>query len=252
MTILRIVDAARRRNLRAFVYIKSLFTSTDLDGVPIVQCTTPYGGKVALRPHTTDADVYFDTFVKQYHLPPADIGDIRSILDLGSNIGLTIFHYARLYPKAQIVGIEMDDGNATVCKLNICMDAHRCSIIKGAIWKENGEIAYCGQQEWGFRISTSGTQFTKAYSMESLLDQLGYPIVDFVKMDIEGAEKEVLAGATAWSARVRCMKVEVHKPYTMTQCAADLMAAGFECEYDTLHGSSIIARNQHTSSGIVC
>jgi FkbM family methyltransferase len=46
--------------------------------------------------------------------------------------------------------------------------------------------------------------------VNSLVDSLGWDRVDFVKMDIEGAEREVLRRNTRWTLRVHSIKVEAH------------------------------------------
>jgi len=59
----------------------------------------------------------------------------------------------------------------------------------------------------------------------SLVEQYGP--VDFIKMDIEGAEREVLSKNTGWASAVRSIQVEVHDPYTVEQCERDLRELGF-------------------------
>jgi FkbM family methyltransferase len=203
------------------------------------------GRRVYCRPATTDLCVFNDTFSGRYHLPPADL-QIRTILDIGSNIGLTMAHYASLYPEARILGIEMDQGNAEVCRANIAPYGTRCEVLVGAAWKEDGEVAYGGHTEWGFRItpeSCGSSRQVRAFSMPSLIDRLGVARVDFVKMDIEGAELEVLADAWKWSDRVGCLKVEVHPPYTLAACLRDLEAAGARCEVQQNHFGCVLARH---------
>ncbi len=68
--------------------------------------------------------------------------------------------------------------------------------------------------------------------------------VDFVKMDVEGAEREILADASAWADRVRAIKVEVHAPYTLEACRRDLERAGFETERDQRHRAALIGRHR--------
>ena len=201
------------------------------------------GQCVYCRPGTTDLSVLYDTFCGRYHLPPADL-KIRTLLDLGSNIGLTIAHYAILYPEARILGIEIDQDNADVCRSNIVPYAGRCEVLVGAAWKEDAEISYGGDTEWGFRItpeSGGSSCRARAFSVSSLIDQLGTSCVDFVKMDIEGAEREVLADAGKWSGRVRCLKVEVHPPYTVAACVRDLECAGMRCEVQQNHFGCVLA-----------
>ncbi len=199
---------------------------------------------VYCRPGTTDLSVLYATFCGQYHLPPADL-KISSIIDLGSNIGLTMAHYAQLYPEAHVLGIEMDPENANLCRSNIAPYAGRCEVLTGAIWKEDGEICYGGEQEYGFRIipnSHVGKRKARAFSMQSLIDSLGIDTVDFVKMDIEGAEEALLADPSRWIVRVRCLKVEVHAPYSVRACVEDLRRVGMLCEVQLNHPACVLAR----------
>jgi hypothetical protein len=78
-----------------------------------------------------------------------------------------------------------------------------------------------------------------AHSLNSLLEN--ERAVDFVKMDIEGAERDVLRTSTEWSSKVRSMKIEVHEPYTVDQCAQDLRRLGFRTRPDGRHWASVVA-----------
>jgi len=203
------------------------------------------GQRVYCRPATTDVSVFHETFSGRYHIPPADLR-IRTILDLGSNIGLTMAHYASLYPEARILGVEIDQGNADMCRANIAPYVSRCDVLVGAAWKDDGEIAYGGEAEWGFRVipeSSGGHRRVRAFSMPALIDRLGVQRVDFVKMDIEGAELDVLAGARKWADRVGCLKVEIHSPYTLSACVRDLEAAGMHCQVVDDHFCCVLARH---------
>src|SRR5450755_3993834 len=68
------------------------------------------GERVMLRPFTTDYDVMLETFLGRFHVEPVKHVP-QTIFDLGANIGLTMAHYAVLYPHAQILGVELDADN---------------------------------------------------------------------------------------------------------------------------------------------
>ena len=208
------------------------------------------GRRVYCRPATSDFSVFNDTFAGRYHLPPPGL-QIRTILDLGSNIGLTLAHYASLYPEARVLGVEMDQGNADLCLANIAPYAPRCEVLVSAAWKEDGEVAYGGETNWGFSVireSRDGPHRARASSIASLMDHFGVAHVDFMKMDIEGAEMDVLAGAREWIDRVGCLKVEVHPPYTLTACMRDLENAGMSCEVVPNHFGCVLARHSEARS----
>ncbi|MGH9438813.1 MAG: FkbM family methyltransferase [Terriglobia bacterium] len=203
------------------------------------------GNRAYCRQDTTDLKVLADVFFGEYHLPPPDLPEPRRILDLGSNIGLTMAHFACLYPRAQILGIELDRGNLEICRLNISPYADRCEVIWGAAWSHGGQVSYGGKTEWGFRVgeTSQANQSVDAYTLDRLIDRLGTP-VDFVKMDIEGAESSVLAHPDSWIQAVRCLKIEIHQPYTVAACVHDLQQAGLSCEIDSRHSACVIARNR--------
>ena len=70
------------------------------NSLPIVLPLKPKalrGTEIYCRLGTTDIEVFEDTFIKRYHLPPLDLEPVRTILDLGSNIGLTIAHFASVF-----------------------------------------------------------------------------------------------------------------------------------------------------------
>jgi hypothetical protein len=62
--------------------------------------------------------------------------------------------------------------------------------------------------------------------------------VDYVKMDVEGAERELLR-SPGWNEQVRCIKVEVDEPYTLEECVTDLRRLGFTAQIDQDHWACV-------------
>ena len=80
----------------------------------------------------------------------------------------------------------------------------------------------------------------EALSLNSLLAEEGRDFrVDYMKMDIEGAESEVLRQHTEWADRVDSIKVDVHPPYSVEDCLRDLRALGFEARPDRQHWACV-------------
>jgi FkbM family methyltransferase len=211
----------------------------------------PLGGEtVWIRPGTSDAGVLRDTFFDRYHVPPGGLRGVRSILDLGSNIGLTVADLAVRFPDARVLGVELDRSNAALAARNIAPWRDRAEVLHAAVWTSGGEVAYAGlrSEEWGFKVVESPaaadatvTGKAPALTMPELLDRLAPGgTVDYVKMDVEGAEATLLAEAGAWAPSVRCIKVEVHAPYDVAGCMRDLRAAGFDVTVDGRHPSCVV------------
>ena len=211
----------------------------------------PLGGReVLLRPSTSDADTVWGTFAGHYHLPPPEAGEPRLIWDLGANIGLTMADMAVRFPGARILGVEMDAENAELARRNLRAWAGRCHVVQAGVWPEDGEIRYhrlaggtSGHHVADVsRESTAGDVATApALSPSTLLSRCGAgTTVDFAKVDIEGAERELLRTATGWADRVRSITVEVHEPYSTAECEADLQAMGFQTRVDPRHWACVI------------
>jgi FkbM family methyltransferase len=164
------------------------------------------------------------------------------IWDLGANIGLTMAHFAYRFPHARIVGVELDARNVALARENIAGWADRCVLIHAAAWSSDGEVRYHG---WPGGTSTymvtaaaEGTP-VRAVSLATLLREYGGP-VDYLKVDVEGAERELLRDGTAWAGEVRCVKVELHGDYGVDECQADLRRLGYTTRPDPHHWACVI------------
>jgi FkbM family methyltransferase len=201
---------------------------------------------VLMRPGTADSLAMIGTFARVHHLPPVSVRPMRTIWDLGANIGLTVAHLAHLHEEARIIGVELDDENAALAQRNIAPWADRCEVRRAAVWPSDGAIEYRRDAgaEQGHRVAplvdVAPNASAPALSLDTLLRESGASMIDYVKMDIEGAEGSVLRENTAWAAAVRSIKVEVHPPYTTEECRADLEALGFRCIVDTRHWALVI------------
>jgi FkbM family methyltransferase len=203
---------------------------------------------VFARPNTTDAQVLWDTFYRKYHLPPIPLRDDAIIVDLGSNVGYTIMHFAFLYPKSHIYGVEMDLNNFELAKKNIGSFEPQCSIIHAAVWSNDGYIKYDGKGEWGYKVlyddsqkEMESCQQAPAKTLDTIFTEFNLKIVDYLKMDIEGTEKFVLENPGKWINIVKSMKIEIHPPADITSCLQILKNYGFNCYKDDNHPMAIIA-----------
>ena len=93
----------------------------------------------------------------------------------------------------------------------------------------------------GYRLGT-GTETVRMLSVDSILEHFELDEVDYVKMDVEGTERDVLREGGRWPGRVRSIKVEVHEPATVDEVAADLTRLGFSCERDDEHWACVVGR----------
>jgi FkbM family methyltransferase len=182
-------------------------------------------------------------FLSGYHLPPEELGaaTVTSVLDLGASIGATAAHFAHRFPEADIVAVELDGPTAALCRRNVAAWGKHCRVVEGAVWSARGPLVYevAGSSSQTHRVVAApgpATAPTLGIPIEDLIGSRG---VDYIKMDIEGAEREVLRVNTGWATRVRAIKVEVHPPYTVDECATDLRALGFAARIDERHWACV-------------
>ena len=173
------------------------------------------GNLVYCRPCTSDLVTMKTTFLDQYHLPPMVLGNDSVIIDLGCNVGFTMAHYAVLYPNSKIIGVELDKENYLLALRNIDRYKKQCSIINAAIWNEDGNISYSGKSEDSYSINVElkeliSDRTSESLTLNTLIKRMDLQKIDFIKIDIEGAEVEVLTKNNEWLEFVICMKIEIH------------------------------------------
>jgi FkbM family methyltransferase len=185
------------------------------------------------------------TFLNRFHLPPADLPDHPVIVDLGSNIGYTVADLAFRYPNARVVGVEMDYDNATLARQNTSWCGERVNIVHAAVWVQDGVISYGGVEADSFTIfsapSAGSSKEAPARRVSTLLADHRVDRVDYLKMDIEGAEKFVLSQNADWLDAVQSMKVELHAPASFEWCREVLEQRGFRCWKDDNHFNAACA-----------
>lgn len=201
-------------------------------GEPVSVRVRAIGCKPLLvRPGTSDGMVMWETFGRLFHLPPMKLRPDAVILDLGANVGYTAAHFAALYPKGRVIAVEMDAGNAEMARRNTQAFAN-IELVRAAIWKEDGELSYGGDSEHGYSVVAVASKTAPALSIDTLIRSRGLGTIDYVKMDIEGAEDEVLRGDLDWLKQVQSINVEVHEPATIEGVKAVLERHGLVARVD--------------------
>ncbi len=131
------------------------------------------------------------------------------ILDCGSNIGLSILYFKRLFPDAEVVGFEPDARIFAALSANV--SAYRLAdvtLMPKAVWSSETTLVFHAEGADGGRVSEGTDGGTRIETLR-LRDYLVRPI-DFLKIDIEGAELEVLRDCRDRLDKVKRLFVEFH------------------------------------------
>jgi FkbM family methyltransferase len=187
-------------------------------------------------------DTYYQVFTQQDYdfrakSPP------RIIVDAGANIGLAAVWFANRFPQATIIAIEPEKGNYDLLVRNAAPYPN-IRPLRAALWNRNEEIDLLdpGRGAWGFITEASNSRedlsaralhTVRAITVDALMAEYALDGIDLLKVDIEGAEREVFEDTSAWIGRVRSLIVELHEHYK-PGCNRSFRAgsSGFDREWE--------------------
>jgi FkbM family methyltransferase len=192
------------------------------------------GAQLHVRPGTSDIRTVEQIFVQRQYALPCE-PEPRTILDAGANIGAAALFFAQRWPQAQIAALEPEPSNFALLAKNI-RSTPSITAVEGALWHGDAQlnVANPNQDKWSFRMSAgspSGVAGSiRGRSIPSLLAHLRWQRIDLLKIDIEGAERELFRGSTDWLANVGALMIEIHEdiaPGAMAAVHDALHACGF-------------------------
>ena len=167
-----------------------------------------------VRADTTDIRVFRSVFVRNELKLPVSINP-KLIIDAGAYTGFSTLYYATKYPEAKIIAIEPENSNFSV------LEQHTASYknikrIKAGLWHKNAHLKVVDKQEgeWAFAVEEVAENVEydiSAVTVDSILRDTGFDRIDILKLDIEGAEKEVFGNNTElWIDKVDIVVIELH------------------------------------------
>lgn len=196
----QLIDAARaatavRRPLRFF--LRQLYSRGERE------YTLRSGVRIVVRDRTRDVAIMAEIFSRHCYDFPAR--GQRTVLDLGANIGLfTALAVSRL-PEAEVECFEPDPENARLLRRMIALNGlgDRVRVVEACAGSRDGTVRFLGGRYSESRISDRG--------------QLTIPVrnvlpfdADVVKIDIEGAEWELLHHPGFRDSRIGTLLLEWH------------------------------------------
>jgi FkbM family methyltransferase len=158
-----------------------------------------------------------------------------AILDCGANVGISVLNYKRMYPDARITAFEPDPAIVKVLKRNLGANgAADVKVVEAAVWTQPGTTKFFTEGADGSRIVTGkpeSSDRTVVVETVDLADYISEPI-DLIKMDIEGAEFDVIRRIQPQLHLVSNLVIECHldngRAGEMADMLVILAAAGFK------------------------
>jgi len=173
------------------------------------------GAPILVRPRTSDKTAFEQVFVYREYDTSFLGFKPEVIVDGGANGGFATRWFAHSHPSARILAIEPEASNFDLLVRNT---SHLDTVvpIQAALWNRptSLKIENPTDEKWAFRIaeeSTGGSSEVRAITMDEVIASIGSNQVDILKLDIEGAEKELFeSGCDSWLGRVKTIIIELH------------------------------------------
>lgn len=210
---------------------------------------------VYLRLRTTDVASCAEILIKRQY--DWDFGNTpRNIIDAGANVGLTSIFYANKYPDARIIAIEPEASNYQMLVQNTA--AYRnVATVNAALWSENCDLEIFDPQQGhtAFQMrdksALPGARHTRVpgITLDKLLGDYGISHVDLLKIDIEGAEREVFAHSSSWIQCVDIIAMELHD-WMLPGCEQIVRLAAKDFELQWKNGETTYLARKRCGSQI--
>ena len=200
-----------------------------------------------MRVHATNTGLAYIVRQKQYEYHHGDVhckaeaGDV--VVDAGGCWGETAMYFAHeVGPAGACVSYEFIPSNAAVFERNLALNPHlaaRVFLVRRPIWSRSGNVLHYVDWGPGSRVSANpGGQFrpdgqTETITIDETIEALGLDAVNFIKMDIEGAELEALKGAEG-SIRRHRPKLAIslyHRPEDFTDIPRYIDSLGLDYSF---------------------
>ena len=188
--------------------------------------------------------LYREIFARQnYYFRAAT--DSPVIFDCGANVGMATLYFKWLYPNARIHAFEPDPATFAVLEKNVRGNS-LCGVVTHncALWDQDGSIDfYINRMVPGSALMSADASRIKGEPIRvpsRRLSEFVEESVDFLKMDVEGAEYRVLCDLIS-SGKIGFIKQMVveyhHRIDSHRSCLAEFLReleqAGFEYQINT-------------------
>ena len=166
-----------------------------------------------IRNSTSDWKAFKQVFIlKEYDF---SVGcEPKFIIDGGANVGYASLFFADKFPQAEIFAIEPEESNFEILKKNT-VSHKQIKAIKAGLWYKKAylKVADTDFGKWGFMTKEAGPDDydIQAITINEILKQSGREEIDILKLDIEGAERELFSkNYDSWLGKVRVLIIELH------------------------------------------
>lgn len=159
-----------------------------------------------LRKNSSDFYVFEELFIGGEYLGVCELVDlnhinVKTIVDIGSNIGLAALYFKGKFSNSTIYCVEPDPSNFLMLQRNT-EQLNNVSAYNYAVWSHNSSLKLGSEFRDGLNWSKSvldsnegspnGKIEVTGITLDDFIANNGIQAIDILKVDIEGAEFEVI------------------------------------------------------------
>jgi FkbM family methyltransferase len=176
----------------------------------------PNGPLTAMISDFSQLLVIRQIFVGREYVPPHGLNP-KIIVDLGSNAGFSVLFFKSLYPDARIIAVEAHPITFNQLLINTShLDG--VELLNAAVTNYDGQTTlYSGGESWSAALTAAKdratTDVVPAITLDRIMEKFRLPSIDLLKLDIEGAETEVLPSSQSALRRTRSVIFEYHQEH---------------------------------------
>ncbi|GAA4464470.1 hypothetical protein GCM10023189_43730 [Nibrella saemangeumensis] len=150
-------------------------------------------------------EIFVDEFYRFNTQQPAPV-----IFDCGANIGMSVAYFRKQYPNARVVAFEADPKISAILQQNLSRNQiANLEVVNKAVWVNNDGILFGSEAADSSSIySQSPKSFIPSVRLHDYLVRESR--IDMLKIDIEGAETDVLDDCRHALSHVQNLFVEFH------------------------------------------
>ena len=190
---------------------------------------------VAIRTGMSDMQVFHDIFIWGEYGFLKPVAERTTLLDIGANVGYSSTYFAGIYPKCEVVAVELMHSNFEQLSRNTAFLGNRIRTVEAAVWSHNDGVSIADDtfrdgDAWSHHASEAedGKSLVPSITMLNLMQQHAMPRVNICKIDIEGAEYELFApGNRRWVNKCDVILLEIHEDLATFDIVAAMQADGF-------------------------
>lgn len=135
---------------------------------------------------------------------PSNVSRPHSVVDGGANIGLFTLFASALFPDIELTCYEPDKENLTQLRMNLEANKIKADIIPNALWSDTAELFFHPGESYNGFVNAIPSLYPVSCTLPVVFDDC------WLKLDIEGAEYEVLPALLKAGASPSLISVEIH------------------------------------------